>query len=78
MDHMKNNNLFSNKQFGFLDRRSTVLQLLAVLDKLTKTIDKGGTIDCVYIDFKKAVDKVSHQRLIYKAEEYGIKGDIIN
>ena len=36
MDHMKNNNLFSNKQFGFLHGRSTVLQLLAVLDKWTK------------------------------------------
>ena len=78
MDHMKNNNLFSNKQFGFLDGRSTVLQLLAVLDKWTKIINEGGTIDCVYFDFKKAFDKVPHQRLIYKAEQYGIKGDIIN
>ena len=78
MDHMKNNNLFSNKQFGFLDGRSTVLQLLVVLDKWTKIIDEGGTIDCVYFDFKKAFDKVPHQRLIYKAEQYGIKGEIIN
>ena len=78
MDHMKNNNLFSNKQFGFLDGRSTVLQLLTVLDKWTKIIDEGGKIDCVYFDFKKAFDKVPHQRLIYKAEQYGIKGEIIN
>ena len=68
---MKNNNLFSNKQFGFLDGRSTV-------HKWTKIIDEGGTIDCVYFDFKKAFDKVPHQRLIYKAEQYGIKGEIIN
>ena len=68
MDHVKNNNLLSNKQFGFLDGRSTMLQLFAVLDKWTKIIDKGGAIDCVYFDFKKAFDKVPHQRLIYKVE----------
>ena len=32
----------------------------------------------MYFGFKKAFDKVPHQRLIYKAEQYGIKGDIIN
>ena len=58
--------------------RSTVLQLLVVLDKWTKIIDEGGTINCVYFDFEKAFDKVPHQRLIYKAEQYGIKGEIIN
>ena len=45
---------------------------------MDKIIDKGGTIDCVYFDFKKAFDKVPHPRLIYKAKQYGIKGDIIN
>ena len=44
MEHIENNNLFSNKQFGFLNGRSTVLQLLTVLDKWTKFIDEGGTI----------------------------------
>ena len=78
MEHMENNNLFSNKQFGFLNGRSTVLQLLTVLDKWTKIIDEGVTIDCVYFNFKKAFDKVPHQRLIHKVEQYGIKEDIIN
>ena len=44
MEHMENNNLFCNKQFGFLNRRSTVLQLLTVLDKWTKIIDEGGNM----------------------------------
>ena len=68
----------SINQFGFLDGRSTVLQLLAMLDKWTKIINEEGTIDCVYFYFKKAFDKVPHQRLIYKAEQYGNRGDIIN
>ena len=32
----------------------------------------------MYFDFKKAFDKLAHQRLIYNAEQYGIKGEIIN
>ena len=60
MRHMRDNKLFTVKQYGFLDGRSTVLQLLVVLDTWTKIIDEGGTIDCVYCDFKKAFDKVPH------------------
>ena len=77
MNHMKRNKLFSNKQFGFLDGRSTVLQLLVGLDKWTKIIDDGGTIDCFYCDFKKAFDKVPHRGLLKKVESYGIKGEIL-
>ena len=61
MKHMRNDNLFSEKQFGFLDGCSIVLQLLEVLDKWITVIDEGGLIDCVHCDFKKAFDKVPHQ-----------------
>jgi hypothetical protein len=75
IDHMRRNSLFSNKQFGFISGRSTVLQLLRVLDDWTDCIDKGGAIDVVYCDFKKAFDTVPHARLIHKLEQYGIKGE---
>ena len=60
------NNLFSDKQFGFIGGRSTSLQLLTVLDKWTKILDKGGTIHAIYMDFMKAFDKVPYRRLIAK------------
>ena len=77
MKHMRNNNLFSEKQFGFLDGFSTVLQLLVVLDKWTTITDEGGSIHCIYYNFKKAFDKVPHQRLLKKVESYGIQGDLL-
>jgi hypothetical protein len=38
---MRQNNLFSKKQFGFITGRSTMLQLLEVLDS-------GGKVDYIY------------------------------
>ena len=72
IDHMKKNNLFSSQQFGFINGRSTVLQLMHVIDIWTQIIDEGGNIDAVYCDFMKAFDKVPHNRLTYKVHQYGI------
>ena len=77
IDHMKKNNLFSDKQFGFIGGRSTMLQLLKVLDIWTEILDQGGTIDTIYCDFMKAFDKVPHHRLLFKVEQYGIRGNIL-
>ena len=75
--HMKENNLFSDKQFGFISGRSTMLQLLKVLDIWTQILDQGGEIDIIYCDFMKAFDKVPHKRLLYKIKQYGIDGNIL-
>ena len=76
--HMKVNGLLSNKQFGFTNGRSTLLQLLKVLDSWTEKLDNGCCLDVVYCDFMKAFDKVSHARLIKKLQSYGITGNILN
>ena len=66
MKHMTDNNLFSKRQYGFLPGRSTVLQLIEVLDKWTDSLDKGCAVDVAYCDLKKAFDTVPHRRLIQK------------
>lgn len=75
--HMNDNNMFSPKQFGFLSKRSTVLQLIRVLDIWSEILEQGGSIDAIYMDFMKAFDKVPHRRLVYKIDKYGIKGNIL-
>jgi len=74
--HMKLNNLFSNRQFGFMEGRSTSLQLLNVLDDWVKVLDEGGVIHAIYMDFMKAFDTVSHQRLLFQLKNYGINTKI--
>ena len=75
--HMKSSNLFSDKQFGFISGRSTVLQLLHVLDKWTELIDKGHSSDVIYMDYQKAFDTVPHRRLVGKLASYGIRGEVL-
>ena len=75
--HMNANGLISNKQFGFISGRSTILQLLHVVEEWTDILESGGTIDVCYMDFMKAFDKVPYRRLLEKAKSYGIDGDIL-
>ena len=70
VDHMDKFGLFSNRQFGFMGGRSTSLQLLKVLEKLTKVIDDGGILHAVYMDFMKVFDKVPHNRLLHKVRHW--------
>ena len=70
VNHMKKYNLFSDKQYGFISGRSTVLQLLAVLESWTQSLDVGNDIDVAYCDYMKAFDKVAHRRLIHKLKMY--------
>ena len=76
--HMKINRLLSNRQFGFLSGRSTVLQLLKVLDNWTELLNEKSRpgIDAIYMDFQKAFDKVPHQRLLHKMSGYGFDGQM--
>ena len=60
------NELFFDKQFGFLPKRSTVLQLLNIIDVWTMAVDVQNEVTCLYLDLMKAFDTVPHRRLIHK------------
>ena len=61
LSHMTRNSLLSKKQFGFLKGRSTVLQLLRILDKWVQPQDDGRNVDTIYMDFQKLFNKVPHK-----------------
>ena len=48
------NSLFSDKQFGFIPKRSVMLQLLNVVDKWTDSLESGGQVDIMYTDVEKS------------------------
>ena len=75
---MKESGLFSPKQYGFISGRSTVLQLITILDTWTYEIDRGHHTDVICMDFKKAFDTVPHKRLISKLNSLNISKEIVN
>jgi hypothetical protein len=76
--HLHDNNLFSKKQYGFIKGRSTVSQLLSLLDEWTEALEQGGQIDVIYTDLEKAFDKVPHNQLLRKLKSYNLNDQIIN
>jgi hypothetical protein len=74
MKHLENNNILYGKQHGFRSRRSCETQLLELVEDLHRNMQGGQQTDVVVMDFSKAFDKVSHARLLYKLEWYGIRG----
>lgn len=78
MTFLKDNRVISNKQYGFISGRSTLLQLLTVLDQWTEALDRGDFLDVIYCDFMKAFDKVPHLLLLKQLQTYGIQGLVLN
>lgn len=58
---MKSNCLFTDKQYGFITGRFTVLQRTKVQDRWTEILDQGYAVVVSYCDFAKAFDMVPHE-----------------
>ena len=46
--------------------------------EMTKWMDEGSPVDIIYLDYQKAYDMLSHQRLILKLKSHDIGISIIN
>src|SRR5260221_5477362 len=75
-EHLHRFNLVRNTQHGFVKNRSCLTNLLSFLEFVRDYVDKGVPIDVIYLDFKKAFDKVPHHRLMVKVRALGIDGPI--
>ena len=62
INHMERNNIFADKQHGFVPLRNCMTNLLTCMESWTDMIEKGQSIDIIYTDFATAFDKVPHQR----------------
>ena len=78
MDFLVKHKLINPSQHGFLKARSCLTNLLGFFEEITKWMDEGSPVDVIYLDFKKAFDKVPHQRLILKLKSHGMANSIIN
>ena len=75
--HLIDQDLLSRHQFGFIPRRNTKTQLLVTIKEWISNLDNGTPSDIAFMDFRKAFDAVSHQKLLYKLQKYGVKGPLL-
>ena len=78
MDHLLTSNILSEYQFGFIPNRSTCSQLLTTLNHWFTNLDQGINVDIVYTDISKALDTVSHKKLLDVLKSYGILNNVLN
>ncbi|CAM5136177.1 unnamed protein product [Eretmochelys imbricata] len=67
-----------NSQHGFCKGKSCFTNLLEFFDGINKHVDKGDSVNILYLDFQKAFDKVPHQRLLSKVSSHGIRGKVLS
>ena len=71
-DFLENNNLLTDRQFGYRKNRSTKIASALLFDDIRSSIDKGELVGAIYIDLTKAFDTVGHAILLQKLREYGV------
>ena len=70
--YLCDNNLLSQKQFGFRLNSSTVTASAMFTDKILSAMDKGELTGAVFIDLTKAFDTVNHSILLSKLCSLGV------
>jgi hypothetical protein len=76
--YLEANNKLSNKQHGFRKNFSTVTQLVEFDRDVVNALNDRNVIDCIFLDFSKAFDRVPHDILVEKMVSLGIDLNIVH
>ena len=74
VSHLDKYDILPHGQHGSRALRSTLTQLLSHWDTVLDGLEKGTGVDCVYLDFSKAFDKVETGVLLHKLRDARITG----
>ena len=78
MHYLENKNVLKSCQFGFRKGSSCTANLLSYYSRVIDLVqERDGWVDSVYLDLKKAFDKVPHKRLLWKIRNCGGVGGIL-
>jgi hypothetical protein len=77
VSYLEGNGMIRETQHGFRKNRSCLTNLLDFFEAVAGEVDRGEPVDVLYFDFKKAFDRVPHERLLMKLEALGIEGRLL-
>lgn len=76
LDHLTRHKLLRKSQHGIVPGKSCATNLESYLEKITEAIERGDSVDVIYLDFAQAFDKVPTRRLLRKVWNHGIRGKL--
>jgi hypothetical protein len=71
---LTSHNLLHPSQHGFLPSRSCLTNLSSFFDDLSKAAELRCKVDCIFFDFSKAFDVISHNLTVCHWERIGVRG----
>ena len=77
-NHLNKCKLIKGSQHGFSKGSSCLTNLLEFYEAVFDWVDDAKAVDIVYLDFKKAFDKVPHRRLLATVRACGVAGQVAN
>ena len=69
--------LISSRQSGFQKHDGTVFQLLRLVQRWSEALDASEQVGVIFLDLKKAFDRVWHAGLIAKLHAAGVRGQLL-
>ena len=76
MAHLDTHRILVDFQHGFRKGYSCETQLITIIEKVARNLDRKLQTDMLLLDFSKAFDTVPHHRLLHKIYHYGIRGNL--
>jgi hypothetical protein len=73
-DYLESHNLITDSQHGFRRHRSCLSELLCQHDTAISAMEIGANLDVVYVDYKKAFDRVDHGVVLRCLRYLGVTG----
>ena len=75
-NHLNKHKLIKGSQRGFTKGSSCLTNLFKFYEAVFDWANEGKAVHIVYLDFKKAFDKVPHRRLFAKVRACGVAGQV--
>ncbi|MCG7878111.1 MAG: reverse transcriptase family protein [Candidatus Thiodiazotropha endolucinida] len=77
-NYLKDNTLLYKYQSGFIPGHSTTFQLVDIYHHICQTFDNKQISCMVFCDISKVFDRVWHKGLLFKLEQNGIEGALLD